>query len=103
MSYFDHVRVDGEMNANSERGVGHPFINGFVATMDSYKINMSGETYLHENNITEKIMKPPLKIELTNYTSGNVDAKLYDHNLSVTDPIFQDLAFKGSKEKSRWR
>ncbi|KAL4385371.1 hypothetical protein GQ457_15G015610 [Hibiscus cannabinus] len=86
-----------------------------------------------ENNITEKIVTPPLKIKLTDNTSSNVDAELYDHNLSVTDPIFQafnqvafvykpkyalagmimaligllgcmkELAFKGSKENSRWR
>ncbi|GMI90794.1 hypothetical protein HRI_002748600 [Hibiscus trionum] len=90
MNPFDHVLVDGETNASGERGVGHPFINGFAATMDDNGIRMSGETDVQEDNIAEKIVTSPLKVELTDYTSGNVDAKLYDHNMSVTDPIFQD-------------
>ncbi|KAK8624129.1 hypothetical protein V6N13_065483 [Hibiscus sabdariffa] len=89
MSPFDHVRVDGETNDSSERGVGHPFVNGFVATIDSYIISINCEIDLHKDNITEKTMTSPLKIELTYYTSGNVDAKLYDHNLNVTNLIFQ--------------
>ncbi|KAK8552351.1 hypothetical protein V6N13_120757 [Hibiscus sabdariffa] len=90
MNPFDHVLVDGETNASGERGVGHPFINGYAATMDIDGISMSGETNVQEDNITEKIATSPLKVELIDYTSGNVDAELYDHNMSVTDPIFQD-------------
>ncbi|KAL4333215.1 hypothetical protein GQ457_07G022340 [Hibiscus cannabinus] len=78
MNPFDHVLVDGETNGSDERGVGHPFINGYAATD------------VQEDNIVEKLATSPLKVELIYYTSGNVDAELYDHNMSVTDPIFQD-------------
>ncbi|KAK8642926.1 hypothetical protein V6N13_012250 [Hibiscus sabdariffa] len=87
--FFDHVLVAGETNASDERGVGHPLINGYAATMDIDGITMSGETDVQEDNIVEKIATSPLKVELIDCTSGNVNAELYDHNMSVTDPIFQ--------------
>ncbi|KAK9035843.1 hypothetical protein V6N11_077870 [Hibiscus sabdariffa] len=56
-----------------------------------------------ENNITEKIVTPPLKIKFTDYTSSNVDTELYDHNLSVTDPIFQFSRVARMHDRARFQ
>ncbi|KAK8692145.1 hypothetical protein V6N13_075623 [Hibiscus sabdariffa] len=88
MSPLDHALVD---NASGERVVHHSFIKDFAATMDGNGISVSGETdVVHEDNMAGQIATSPLNVELTDYSGGNVDAELYDPNMSVTDPIFQE-------------
>ncbi|KAK8677768.1 hypothetical protein V6N13_143291 [Hibiscus sabdariffa] len=91
MSPLDHALVAGEANASGERVVHHSFIKDFAATMDSNEISLSGETdVVHEDNMAEQIATSPLNVELTDYSGGNVDTELYDLNMSVSDPIFQE-------------
>ncbi|KAG8493809.1 hypothetical protein CXB51_011079 [Gossypium anomalum] len=91
MTSLDHSLVDGERIANGERVMDLPFVKDFTATMDGNGISARVETdAVKENNIVEEMATSALKVELTDCSGGNVDAELYDTNMSDTETIIQE-------------
>ncbi|KAH1065127.1 hypothetical protein J1N35_030114 [Gossypium stocksii] len=91
MTPLDHSLVDGERIANGERIMDLPFVKDLTATMDGNGISARGETNpVQENSIVEEMATSALKVELTDCSGGNVDAELYDTNMSDTETIIQE-------------
>ncbi|KAB2030765.1 hypothetical protein ES319_D05G255500v1 [Gossypium barbadense] len=91
MTPLDHSLVDVERIANGERVMDLPFVKDFTAIMDGNGISARGETdAVQENNIVEEMATSALKVELTDCSGGNVDAELYDTNMSDTETIIQE-------------